>query len=129
VIRKFVGGVGGKEFVRIEVHANTECSLNSSHWRRRREGKRRGKPASGRFLRPSLVGVVEVGFAVVGQDLAGWGDGHSRVVSYNWGFGARGREELRIADCDDAVEAGSGGFSPSGGGPSGCGFEVGCYGF
>lgn len=129
MIRKFVGGVGGKEFVRIEVHANTECSRNRCHWRRRREGKRRGKPSSGRFLRPSLVGVVQVGFAIVGQDLAVWGDGHSGIVSYDWGFGSRGREELGIADCNDAAEASSGGFSPLGGGSSGCDFEVGFYGF
>jgi hypothetical protein len=42
--------------------------------------KRGGAEARGAFRGPGFVGVVEEGFAVVGEDDAGWGDGYGGVV-------------------------------------------------
>lgn len=50
----------------------------------------------------------------MGQDLAGVGDGHGRIVGYDRRFGSRGREKFRVADCDYTVKAGSGRFGPLG---------------
>ena len=51
------------------------------------------------FGGPCLVGVVEEGFAVVGEDDAGWGDGYRAVVLGWWGGGCY----FWVADCDVAA--------------------------
>lgn len=79
---EFVEGPRGGEFVRVEVHADSECgaclSLGFGWWGGRggrggrgvgggeREDKRNGKPSCWRLLCPSLVCVIKVRFAVMG---------------------------------------------------------------
>ena len=77
-----------------------------------------------------------MGFAVVGEEIAGGGDGQGGVVVFRWrgraiscGAGGRGRDCLfGIADADDAVETAGGGAGPGCGGAGGGRFEVGGYG-
>lgn len=76
--------------------------------------------------------------AVMGQNLAGGGDSDCGIIGY--GFpgrrevlslcaGSRGwGAELRVADCDNAIETAGGRPGPICGGTRGGGFEVGQYG-
>lgn len=79
-----------EEVVGVEVHADgvgggVRCSLGErvivvGNGAFKGEVEVGGGEAGGRFLRPDLVGVVEVRFSVVGHDLPPRVDGHGGVV-------------------------------------------------
>lgn len=162
-LRELVGGGVRAELVGVEVHADAEGGSGCLSGRpltiaadvidgggrrgrkrrrdreREREREGQGEPAGGRFLSPALVGVVEVGFAVVRKDFTSRRQCDGRVVGCERGRGEEGGhgglgesrcggraggEKLWVADADEAAEPKGGGGCPFGCWTCSCRLEV-----
>lgn len=112
---EFVVGPRGFESMWIQVHADSETGLNRPF----RPGLGRHQqsctePTLWRGSRPCFVRVIEMRFAVVGQDLALGGNRYGRVirgrlqcvdvmVAGGCCSVCRNIGKLRVADCDYAI--------------------------
>ena len=76
---KFIGFPGRNKAVRVQIHADTKgCSGFFVGGCRKRDCQ----PACRRFSGPCFIRVVEMGLAVVGQDISSRGNSDSRIVGY-----------------------------------------------